>query len=359
MHRPQRLSFPKTIRRTLSTGFFLILGSLCAFAQTDLPHEPDDSTEQAIISEREEVKIVEDSNVAEAVSRRPDLRFQTVTIDGERTNVALSDLPSDAVRDLEVLRATTPDMDASARGGSLSLKSKPTFNLTEPVRKADLSWEYSAGKNTWLHQGSLTYGQSIGDHFGFRITGAHRNSHDSGENWTVEWQELQKDGTEFIVPSFLFRRYYEHWDIDQNVNATVDYRVTQRLRLQFRGNTTYHWKESYQPNIRYYYESGDYSSIEPNSAQVTDFQIDRDLTAFESRFTRTDLEVGGVFNASPLNVDFRLYRENREYEEPDWFIMQFKNEDADLAYRLDEDFIPVPETSADSRAPDQLEFDPV
>ena len=45
--------------------------------------------EKTVVSDREKLELVKDSNVAEAVNRRPDLNFRNVTIDGEVAKVPL------------------------------------------------------------------------------------------------------------------------------------------------------------------------------------------------------------------------------------------------------------------------------
>lgn len=115
----------------------------------------------AIVSEREGVEIVKKSNVAESVQRRPDLIFSNITIDGEKSNVSLSQLSASAVASLEVMKAVTPDLDADSRGGSLNLRSNPIFNLEAPSANAQLSSTYVQQTGVWGHYASANYSRSF------------------------------------------------------------------------------------------------------------------------------------------------------------------------------------------------------
>ena len=59
-------------------------GELWAEAAVDLEESSAQNADSEFIaSEKDEVELVKDSNVSEAIQRRPDLSFSNVTIDGE------------------------------------------------------------------------------------------------------------------------------------------------------------------------------------------------------------------------------------------------------------------------------------
>lgn len=314
----------------------------------------EDASEDALISEREEVEILGDSNVAEAIARRPDLQFNNITIDGERSSISLDDIPADAISELEVLRAVTSDLDADSRGGSLNLSSNPTFHLEQPVIKADFYYEYSADENTWGQGTSVTYGRSFGD-IGFRVTASQQNEHDISEAIRIEWRKSESDSS-IYAPSYLFETFTESWELKYNFNGAVDYRISEKFHLFTRVNYVDIRQEAYEPNLLYKFESGAYENVTSTSGSSANAQVDRDLTAYESTYEQIDIAIGGVFQTEKFKLDFRIYDESSNYEEPDWTIIQFKNTEVDLDYRLDSDYIPIADQSTEPSVTEPSNF---
>lgn len=342
--------FRSSYRNTqLLTKLSLTLLCINMHGQESIPiEEPplfEDASEDALISEREEVEIIGDSNLAEAVARRPDLQFNNIIIDGERSNISLNDIPADAVSELEVLRAVTPDLDADSRGGSLNLSSTPTFNLEKPVIKADFYYEYSADENTWKQGASATYGHAFGN-IGFRVTASQKNEHDISEAIRIEWRKLEFDSS-IYAPSYLFETFTESWRLKYNFNGSMDYRISENFHLFTRVNYVKNFEEAYEPSLLYKFESGDYENVTSTSGYSINAQVDRDLTAYESTYEQIDIAIGGVLDTEKFKLDFRIYDESSYYEEPDWTIIQFKNTEINLNYHLDSNYIPIAEQSTE------------
>lgn len=323
-----------------------LLSVFCIYAQevqlvqeSDNTVPPEDVSNEAIISEREEVELVEDSDVREAIARRPDLQFNNVTIDGERADVSLSEIPADAVSDLEVLRANTPDMDADARGGSLNLSSNPTFNLEKPVFKADAEFQYTPGEDTWEESYSVTYGQSFGK-FGFRFTTSYENEHDLHESWRVDWIQSDEDDDVFF-PKNRINRVFENWHFEHNYSSRVDYKFSESFYLYAQLNYEQDEQEGYYPRLIYRFnEPGNYTQLSDREGVSESARIERDFTGYESSFWNVNGQLGGVYEVENFKMDFQGYFMENSYIEPDWWVIQFTKDDVDLVYTLDEDYIP-------------------
>jgi len=321
-----------------------------------LPDNRTDASDEALISNREEVAIVDDSNVAEAISRRPDLQYNNVTIDGERSNLSLNDIPADAVSEIELLRAVTPDMDADARGGSLNLSSNPTFNLEKPVIKADTWGNFSFGENTWQQGASASYSRALGD-FGFRINASYRNEHDILEGFYLRWSQ-QETGADLYTPDYMTESRQEDWEISYNFGASVDYRISENLYAFARANYSENSHDGYQPLIFLRYAQGDYDVMSSSRGTVTTTQVDRDLTAYESRWSKFDFQTGLVYESDRWKFDARLLGEKTSYLEPDWFVIQFRTDAVDIDYTLNEKHLPlVSQASLDLNDPANFHFD--
>ena len=320
------------------------------------PIELTDASDDALISDREEIEIVSDSNVEEAVSRRPDLNFENVTIDGERSNLDLSDIPADAVSEIELLRAVTPDMDADARGGSLNLSSNPTFNLEAPVYKTDAWVRFSEGENTWMRGASASYSRSLGD-LGFRLTTSYNSGHDISEGFYLTWNQRDAQ-SQLYTPNYLFENRSEEWQISYNFGAAFDYRFNDHLHAFARVNYAETSTEGYQPVLFQRYYLGSFGNITSESADIASTQVDRDLTAYESQWSQNDFLVGLVFDDETWKIDFRLLGEFQSYLEPDWFVIQFRTDPLELSYELNEQNLPMlTDASTDITNPSNFVFD--
>ena len=350
---------PVRVFTMLSLGISLILQeSLAQESPTDpaTPPELVDASDDALISDREEVQLVSDSNVGEAVSRRPDLQFNNVTIDGERSNLSLDDIPADAVSEVELLRAVTPDMDADSRGGSLNLSSNPTFNLESPVIKADIWGRYAEGEDTWAQGASASYSRALGD-FGFRVNTSYSSKHDTSEGFYLRWSQ-QDASTNSYAPDYLIENREELWEIQYNFGASFDYRINDQLHAFARINYSETAHEGYQPRIFMRYVQGLDDSYRTMMGSVPNAQVDRDLTAYESQWDQIDFQTGIVYEGDNWKFDARLLGEYEAYLEPDWFVIQFRTDPLTLDYTLNNKNLPiVSEASLDINDPSNFYFD--
>ena len=237
---------------------------------------PKDASEDALISERETVDVVDDSTVAEAVERRPDLQFKTVTIDGEKATFTLDEIPAEAVSSLEVLRGVTPDLDADSRGGSLNLESNPTFKLEEPIKKGSIKFTYGKADGTWTNETDFTYGKSLG-RFGFIVTGKLTDNEYYGEQLSNNWGRFTPDDNEYLAPRHL---EMENWNFNSDsisVNVKTDYKLSDIFHLFLRGNTKMEHFGSDSPHLTYRLGNGEYSQLEEISGLSEGARVDRNL----------------------------------------------------------------------------------
>ncbi|MEC7906855.1 MAG: hypothetical protein VYC82_06490, partial [Verrucomicrobiota bacterium] len=116
-----------------------------------------------IVSEKDEVELVKDSNVSEAIQRRPDLSFSNITIDGEGSRQSLDSISAEDVTSLEVLKAVTPDQDADSRGGSIRLKTRPSYTQKGISTKIMLESEYQSYVEEIGYEGSISVGGPLNE----------------------------------------------------------------------------------------------------------------------------------------------------------------------------------------------------
>lgn len=347
----------------LLTRHLLVLALVPALLLAQSSEEPPpllpdrkDASDRALISDREAVELVDDSNVAEALSRRPDLQFSNLTIDGEKSNLALEDIPADAVSEIELLRAVTADLDADSRGGSLNLSFSPTFLLEKPVIQLDGWGRYSEGKSTWMQGASASYSRAFGD-FGIRIQASHSHGHDTFEGYYLNW-EPKDSAAQLYTPNYLIQNREEEWQQNRNLSVSMDYRFSDKLHAFIRVNASRREKELYQPRILYHFNRGTYESASRTLGSVFNAYADRDLIAYETETDQRDFLAGWVYESDSWRADFRILGEFQRYQEPDWVELQFRTPPIELNYRLNHQFLPrIDSASVDLNEPAQFAFD--
>ena len=319
--------------------------------------QPKDASEDALISERETVDVVDDSNVAEAVDRRPDLQFRNVTIDGEKATVTLDEIPAEAVSSLEVLRAVTPDLDADSRGGSLNLESNPTFNLKEPVKKGSVKFTFNDTGETWTTETDATYGKSLG-RFGFTITGKYIDSDRLSEQLSNNWGQFTPDGDEFFAPRHLSVGYWDFNSDSTSLNLKTDYKLSDTFHVFLRGNTKTENYGNHSPQLVYRLGNGDYTQLQETSGLSEGARVDRNLSTYVAEGSEDYLQFGGVAKWEHTRFDFQTSYDEDYFLDPSFLRMEFEQNDVDLSYDLSDPFQPniqgVDDTLED---PSNFQFD--
>ncbi len=329
------MNIGSTPRERQPLTFFLALAAAAlplVCAQDAPPASPVVSSE-AIVSEREKVELVTDSNVSEAINRRPDLQFNNVTIDGEASGTALSDIPAEAADSLEVMRAITPDLDADARGGTLNVESRPTFQLEETVNKLDLSAEFDGEGPVWGSNVSLSRSASLGD-FGYRLSLSRERNDGYDEESHSDWLYLESEDT--FVPEFIAAEIKQSKFSDTNLNSRIDYGISESLYLFARLEYGKREYSEYKPKLAYRFDAGSYQDITDTSGSSFGARIERDLLHFDSIRTRRYWQLGAVHQSDSFKLDAKLSLEKSHYFEPNWFVIQFQNDDVDLDFSWDD-----------------------
>ena len=318
---------------------------------------PKDASEDALISEREKVDVVEDSSVAEAVERRPDLKFQTITIDGEKATVTLDEIPAEAVSSLEVLRAVTPDLDADSRGGSLSLESNPTFNLKETVIKGSTKFTYGEAGSVWTHETDASYGKSLG-WFGFTFTGKLTDQNYYGEQLSNNWGRFTPDGDEFFAPRHL---NLQNWNFNSDsisLNLKTDYKLSEVFHLFLRGNAKTEHFGNTTPRLIYRLGNGTYNQLQETSGISEGARVDRNLSTYVADGTEDYFQFGGVAKWENTRFDFQTSYDEDYFLDPSFFVIEFEQVDVNLNYDLGDPFFPAIEPVDDTLDdPAKFQFD--
>jgi TonB-dependent receptor len=291
------------------------------------------SVQEQLVSERERVQLVEDSSVAEAMDRRPDLNFSNVTIDGEKTTISLEDIPADQVESANVSKAVTPDLDADLRGGGLNLRSKPTYSLEKRVIKGSVLSEYNQVVEGWDTDANATYGRPMG-WWGFIATASTRRGKRGGEEYGQDWFLEGSPGAAIPALKEQQLEYREFKHQHDSINATFDFKVSEAIRLYLKGDYRQSDHEFFLPRLTVRHDAGEYRNVTEEGADVDGGRLERSLIGFDSESFRYTLTTGGYLDFEKISVDYQLAYNYWNYLEPEWFAIRFLQEDVDLSYDL-------------------------
>lgn len=292
--------------------------------------------ENRIVSDREVIELVPDSNLAEAINRRPDLSFRNVTIDGEKATVSLEDIPADQVESADVSKAVTPDKDADLRGGGLNLRSKPTYDLKQRVIKGSVESLYKQTAKGFENQASLTYGQSMG-RWGFMGTVSSEWGKRGIDNYYQDWiQDEHESGIRYLLKDQSLSTMAGD-ATEYKVNATVDFKATDQIRLYIKGDYETDESSSKRPRMTIRYRHGDYENITERGAEVIGASVEKYMAGSQSEDTEYSLTAGGYMDFDAVAVDFQVSVRDKSDDIPAYSYSKFVQRNLDLVYDLSEE----------------------
>lgn len=358
---PRSISLLSALRKSpvllLLGSVFVMRGEESAETSSGTPPtvqeivDPMARPQEVIASQRSELEMQEDGTVADALQRRPDLRFNNVTVDGEKSEVSLSSMSSAAVETVEVLKAVTPDLDADSQGGSVSVRSKPAFEQTRRTIQGRLTGEFGPRIDGVAVDGTLTLGKAFGadNTWGglFTLRGNSENS--TGEARKIEWTDLDDSTANYRVLDRLRTDQYLDESQEAELTGVLDFKASERLSLYLRGNYQASEFTHSSPRFGLRFGEGQYTDSGFDSGSVQDVRAKRYLQFFESTGERWSTALGGYFLNESVDADFRLYYGENGYSEPDYLQVDFDQLEVDLTYDLqDREFPSYEQTNGDT-----------
>lgn len=297
----------------------------------------------AIVSEKNEVELVEDSNVSEAIQRRPDLSFANVTIDGEGSRQSLDTISAEAVSSVEVLKAVTPDQDADSRGGSIRLKTRPSYSQEGISTKIMLETDYNSYVEDIGYEGSISVGGPLNESrtIGGRITVGYENQHRGDQYINKDWFRRTVDGESKLALRDMNLSHTEEWNSDRDISAALDLKVSESLRLSWKGSHSLFRNLEKRPQLEYRFNQGNYVSIDPNGASIEGIEVERGYFEFENEYEVAETTFGADWTRGDWEADFRAVYQDDRYRPLDYFNIDFVNPDVDATYHLDSYLYPT------------------
>lgn len=309
---------------------------------------------ETIVSEKDAVNLVKDSSVAEAVKRRPDLSFANVQIDGESSGISLSNISAEDVASVEVMKAVTPDLDADTRGGSISLKTRPTYDQKKTITSVEASWTYDSIDAGQGYRGRLSYSGPLNEArtLGAKASVSYRNSHYRTETLYQDWQTASIAGTEeFVLRDNGFGTFVQDSDT-LSYNATLDYKATDQLNFFWRASADNRDYQTAYDILKYRFFRGDYLSVDSKGANVEAADIRNSIWRYSTRSDEAESTLGGAYKADNLLIDFKFTYKDDEVEYTKYFTADFVQDDLDLRYDLEDPKFPTTTITNDKQLKD-------
>jgi len=172
----------------------------------------------------------------------------------------------------------------------------------------------------------------------------------------MDWQRGEREGNEIFTPRYVYYRH-SHEDYQQySLSSRFDYRISDPLRFFLRADISRSDFEEYQPRLRYRFDSGKHQELNNQNGSTRGAKIERDLLGFESTDDDYLLQFGGEYESNRWKMDLKISQESSDYVEPDWFIIEFTQEDVGLNYQWDDPRFPRISSHSGKRTDQPTEF---
>ena len=299
----------------------------------------------------ESVELVQDASVAESVSRRTNVDFESVRIDGQRSNTALSALSANQVLSVESTKVPTPDLDADAVGGLLRVTTRRAYDQTGRTLRGELTADYDELAERFTPDVSVTYGQVFGrgNRFGFLGTVQYEGNVRAEEAIELDWNRPCTELQEFEIESSLDQRR------SMNFNGTLDLRLGPESFAFVRVDGSVDREDSltYEMN----FELEDAPAV-PGFAGVllTDATARRGARGGVSDNYDLTLSTGLTLKSEAWSLEFKARHTEQSFQSDRRFNFEYEQEGLSFLYQRDEPAFPQLATPAGTPPADPAQF---
>ncbi|MGJ8692314.1 MAG: TonB-dependent receptor [Thalassotalea sp.] len=328
-----------------------------------------------------------DQNAAEALQRLPGMFIQrdqgegrfvgirgidpnlnNVTINGVNVpspesgvrSVAMDVIPSELIQSLEVSKTVTPDMDASAIGGSIEVKSLSAFDRSGESYSVTLQGSHNELTSESSPKASASYSNIYqlngGNQLGVatavswfeRKFGSHNVETDGGWD-TFEYEDsVSGDDIELFGAEEIEQRYYLITRERLGVALNFDLQTSVTDKYYLRTLYSQFSDDEFRQRNEYKFEKGEIlaSTATANSAEFVNAQMDRDS---KDRFEEQEIisiVAGGENQLQNWLVEYSLGYSMSSEAEPNRIDADFAGEDLALAYLSSGDYPQLMQSAA-------------
>jgi TonB-dependent receptor len=335
------LSLPRLVAAVL------LLGTSVLAAQTPPPAASPATRD----TRSESVELVQDASVAESVSRRTNVDFGSVRVDGQRSNTALSALSADQVLSVESTKVPTPDLDADAVGGLLRVTTRRAYDQTGRTLRGELSAGYDEMAERFTPDVSITYGHVFGrdNRFGFLGTVQYEGNVRAEEAIELDWNRPGTELQELEIESSLDRRR------SVNFNGTLDLRLGPESFAFVRVDGSVAREDSLTYEMNFEFED---APAVPASAGVllTDATARRGARGGVSDNYDLTLSTGLTLKREEWSLEFKAGHTEQSFQSDRRFNFEYEQEGLSFLYRREEPAFPQLATPAGATPADPAQF---
>ncbi|MGJ8681462.1 TonB-dependent receptor [Paraglaciecola sp.] len=336
-----------------------------------------------------------DQNAAEALQRLPGMFIQrdqgegrfvgirgidpnlnNVTINGVNVpspeagvrSVAMDVIPSELIQSLEVSKTVTSDMDASAVGGSIEVKSLSAFDRAGRNYSLTVQESYNAQVSEASPKLSASFsdiveldndnklGVAAAVSWFERDFGSLNMETDGG------WAEIEAedaatgDDAEFFGAEEIEQRYYRITRERLGVAVNLDLHTSSTDKYFLRTLWSEFSDDEFRLRNEYKFADGavDLTSLNNNSCSFAGAEMDRDTKDRYESQSIMSIVAGGENQLNDWTLEYTLGYSKSEEKEPDRIDVDFKGEDLDLAYLMSG---PIPVLTQSANAHDLSNFE--
>lgn len=323
--------FPMNLPPSRLIAAALLLGPAALVAQTPPPaagSAPRDTRS-------ENVELVQDSNVAESVSRRTNVDFESVRVDGQRSNTSLSALAANQVISVESTKVPTPDLDADAVGGLLRVTTRRAYDQSGRTLRGEIIAGYDELAERFTPDVSVTYGNVFGrdNRWGFLGTVQYEGNARAEEAIELDWNRPGTELQELEIESSLDRSR------GVNFNGTLDLRLGPESFTFVRVDGAIASERSLTYEMNYELED---APADPGSAGVvlTDATARRGARGWSADTYDLTLSTGLTLKNETWAVEFKAGHTEISNQSDNRFNFEFEQDDLSFLYRRDEAAFP-------------------
>lgn len=326
----------------------LLVGPVFLAAQTPPPPAAGQAPRD---TRSENVELVQDASVAESVSRRTNVDFESVRVDGQRSNTALSALSANQVLSVESTKVPTPDLDADAVGGLLRVTTRRAYDQSGRTLRGELTAGYDELAERFTPDVSVTYGNVFGrdNRFGFLGTVQYEGNVRAEEAIELDWNRPGTELQELEIESSLDRQR------GVNFNGTLDLRLGPEsfAFVRFDGSVERENSLTYEMN----FELED-APAAPGSAGVvlSDATARRGARGGTSENYDLTLSTGLTLKNEAWSLEFKAGHTEMSFQSDRRFNFEYELEGLSFLYRRDEPAFPQLSTPTGVTAVDPAQF---
>jgi TonB-dependent receptor len=313
-----------------------------------------------------------DQNAAEALQRLPGISIQrdqgegrfvairgidpnlnNVTINGVNVpspesgvrSVAMDVIPSELIQSLEVSKTVTPDMDASAIGGSIEVKSLSAFDREGRSYSATIQGSYNelmkdtspkvSGSYTDVYDlGGAQLGVATAISWFERKFGSHNIETDGG--WAdFEYEDnATGDDVEAFSAEEIEQRHYEITRERLGAAINFDLHTSSSDKYYLRTLYSRFSDDEFRLRNQYKFDKGniDLTNYTDSSAQFIDAKMERDTKDRYEEQEIVSIVLGGEHQLNEWLVEYDVGYSKSSEEEPERVDTTFIAEDLNLGY---------------------------